>query len=76
MANKLVLCGDHKMAPSCIVCVHLANGTATSWGRIPAEPGEQDDWICADCGKLYPNIPVESLMCVCIHCVRKMQEGK
>jgi hypothetical protein len=71
---KLIQCGDHKLAPWSVVCIHLLNGSSEDWQRLPGEDGNQDDWLCPVCAaKGAEHVPVEELKAVCIHCVREMQ---
>lgn len=70
----LIKCSDHKLAPAILVCRHLLEGTATEWCPVFSEDDENHDWICPDCGKLYPNIPVEDVRIVCLHCCRGLQK--
>jgi hypothetical protein len=71
---KLIQCGDHKMAPWSVVCIHLLDGISEEWLRQPGEDGDQDDWLCPSCAaKGAEQVPVEELKAVCIHCVRELQ---
>jgi hypothetical protein len=70
---KLVECGDHMLAPWCIVCVHIINGAATECVRLPMGPGEQDDWLCPTCLQKGPDaVQLDEVRCVCIHCARDL----
>jgi hypothetical protein len=37
----LIRCGDGGLAPWCVVCRHLLEGTASEWVPVPAEPGRE-----------------------------------
>lgn len=77
MSQDLIRCGDHKLAPWSIVCIHLINGTSQEWTPVqqPNDSGEFD-WVCPDCdAKMDEGIVsmVPLLRPVCIHCVRKLR---
>jgi hypothetical protein len=78
MSQKLIQCADHKWAPWSIVCGHLLQGKAKDWNAVPQEgSGEaMNDWLCSKCLKRLPDVPVEDLHAICIHCVRKLQARK
>lgn len=71
----LVRCGDGHLAPSCLVCSHVMDGSASKWIRLPSPEGEEvDDCLCESCFNkgvdgLEPGI---DLACVCMHCLRNM----
>jgi hypothetical protein len=67
---RLIQCGDHGWAPWGVVCVHLVNGTAAQWCRVP---GRDYDRLCPACLVKGPDLPVEYLKAVCLHCIRQMQ---
>lgn len=75
--SELIRCGDHSLAPWCVVCRHLLDGSADRWCAVPsAEPSSEVlyDWLCDECFRTGADVvPVEDLRCVCIHCVRAMQ---
>ena len=71
----LIECGDHKYAPGVIVCVHLFDGTSHEWCRLPNEDGEMDDWVCPACFERLPELGVDDLKMVCMHCARALREG-
>jgi hypothetical protein len=65
------------MAPAVIVCRHLLDGTSREWVEIvPDDHQEVSDWICRDCAERFPDIPVEDLRSVCMHCCRAFREGR
>lgn len=78
-SQKLILCGDHKYAPWCIVCNHLADGTAKEFVRVPmseAGDGQLDDWLCPECFQKGPHgLTTDDLQSVCIHCARRLVSG-
>jgi hypothetical protein len=76
-APKLIRCGDHKLAPWCIVCVHLESGASNEWRPIPQGPESdtENDWLCPECLALFPNIPEQNMRALCIHCVRKLRSA-
>lgn len=78
MANtnpKLIQCGDHKLAPLAVTCIHVCDGTATDVLPIPQEEGNEieNDWLCVACFEKFAikrQGTVEDLRVVCIHCLR------
>ncbi len=73
---KLIECGDRKQAPGVIVCVHLFDGTSHEWCRLPSDDGEVDDWVCPACFERLPELGVDDLRLVCMHCARALREGE
>ena len=74
--SKLIKCGDHKWAPMSIVCRHIIRGMADEYVRLPALPGEQDDFVCPACFALGPDgLEADDLLAVCIHCARQLTAG-
>jgi hypothetical protein len=72
-SNNLIQCADHKWAPWSVVCVHLINGE-TDWNPVPNEMPEVDyDWLCTDCRSKHPDLELDDLKAICIHCVRELQ---
>jgi hypothetical protein len=72
----LIRCNDHRYAPAVIVCVHLFDRQATEWCPVPSGDLEvEHDWLCPACLQLFPEIDVEDLRTVCIHCARKLRES-
>ena len=70
---NLIQCADHKWAPWSIVCIHLVDG-GTDWNPVPNEMPEVDyDWLCDVCRNKYPDVDVDDLKSICIHCVRELQ---
>ena len=72
----MIQCHDGSYAPAVVVCVHLKDGTATSWCRIPS--GRHDvehDWLCADCMAGIAHISVDALQAICMHCARELREA-
>jgi hypothetical protein len=74
--SKLIKCADHKYVPWGIVCVHLCEKTATEWLPVPQEPDSEceNDWLCPECVTRYPDLPLDDLRAVCIHCIRELRE--
>ena len=74
--KQLIQCADHKYAPWGLICVHLSDHTSTEWVRVPQEPGEEfeNDWLCPACIKKFPNLSINDLRAVCIHCIQKLRE--
>jgi hypothetical protein len=71
---KLIRCGDHKLAPWSIVCVHLLDGSSMDWNAVPQEEeAEMDDYFCNACME-GDDIPLEEMRAICIHCVRNIQK--
>jgi hypothetical protein len=70
----LVECRDHKLAPGVVVCRHLLNGQSREWCPVGGESPECYDWLCPECGKDFPDIGVEDLHTVCVHCIRALQQ--
>lgn len=76
MNTNLIQCGDHKMAPWSVVCIHLIQSESNEWIPIESTSPEVDyDWTCPECVP-EPNkeINIENLRPVCIHCVRKLRK--
>jgi hypothetical protein len=73
--NQLILCGDHRWAPWCVVCVHLCEGTATEWLAVPTDEGSEveNDWLCPECLAKLPELDADLLKAICIHCVAKLK---
>lgn len=70
----LVECGDHKLAPSNVICIHLFNGTSTEWCPISSgDPQTVNDWLCPDCIQNLETLSVHDLRTVCMHCCRDMK---
>lgn len=70
---NLIQCGDHSYAPWSIVCVHLIGG-ATDWCPVPSDHPEVDhDWHCSQCRDQCPDVDIDDLQAICIHCVRELQ---
>lgn len=74
--TKLIKCADHKSAPWGIVCIHLCEGQASDWIPVPQEPGSEceNDWLCPTCIKKFPDVPLDDLRALCIHCIRKLKQ--
>jgi hypothetical protein len=76
---KLIKCGDHKYSPCCIVCSHIASGTAKEVVKVPmseAGDGQQDDWLCPECFHKGPDgLTIDDILVACIHCARKLVSG-
>jgi hypothetical protein len=78
VSHNLILCGDHKLAPWSVVCVHLVEGTSKDWVPVHIEPQDrshpdvENDWLCRECACLGEP-PVQNLKAICIHCVRELQ---
>ena len=70
MPGNLVKCRDHKWAPWCIVCVHVANRLVKKCIACENDDGRQTDYLCRACADRLPEPSVDDLMCVCIHCAR------
>jgi hypothetical protein len=76
MNTQLIQCGDHKWAPWSLVCVHLVNRESHEWCPVPNPDPEVDhDWLCPQCFEKYPDVDVEVVRCICIHCVRELRAG-
>jgi hypothetical protein len=77
MATNLVQCGDHSLAPSSIVCIHLVQSTAHEWVRVPPGDGIEGDgdWVCPRCAERFDDLSVKDLVVVCMHCARAKREG-
>jgi len=76
---QLIECGDHKMSPFCIICVHLIEGSPRKAFALPASeasPEVDHDWVCEKCvatmGKRGAKAVLDDLRPVCIHCARKV----
>ena len=75
--NKLIQCADHSYAPWGIVCVHLVEHTALDWMPVPQEPGSEcdNDWLCPTCLKKYPDVLLDDMRAICMHCIRDLKRG-
>ena len=74
-APNLIMCGDHKMAPWSIVCVHLVDGSSREWMPIDSTFPEVDfDWVCPDCYSTITEPDISRLKAICIHCVRYLRQ--
>ena len=74
--HLLISCGDHKLAPWSIVCVHLMNQMSKDWVPIKSNHPEVDfDWVCTECAKTISNPDIENLRCVCIHCTQQLRKS-
>ena len=60
--------------PWSLVCVHLVNGSK-DWIAVPNDDSlEVDfDWFCSDCRRKLPDVDVDDMWAICIHCVRELQ---
>lgn len=85
MANELIQCDDHGMAPWHLMCRHLVAGLpVTRWCSVPLDPDDRReidcDWVCdkctdkviADSGREPEAINLP--LCVCIHCCNDLKE--
>lgn len=73
---QLVECGDHKLAPWCVICVHLMTGSSQEWVPVPIEDEASEvefDWLCPQCNAKGDDLDVDDLKCICIHCVRELR---
>jgi hypothetical protein len=75
--NKLIRCADDRLAPWCCICVHLNDGTSNEW--CPVLTGDdasevEYDWLCPACLAQWPDVNVDDLLAVCIHCARRLRE--
>lgn len=70
----MVQCGDHKWAPAAIVCVHLVKGKSKEFHTLEGE-GCEYDRVCTECLKKLPDISPDDLMCLCMHCIRQIEES-
>lgn len=72
--HHLIQCSDHQWAPWSLVCVHLVNG-GTDWNAVPNDdsPEVDFDWLCDECYRKQPDVNVDDLRAICIHCVRVLQ---
>jgi hypothetical protein len=79
-----VICPVHKIVPGVRVCVHLMNGSSTTWwspGQVnAARHAGQDvaterhfDWICPACAVRFPYLDPDDLDTLCIHCMRELR---
>ncbi len=70
----LVKCRDGGMSPAVLTCLHIADGTATEYVKVPSpEPGdEMDDYLCPTCLEAGPAglLTADDLVTVCLHCIR------
>jgi len=73
-SHDLIQCADHKWAPWSLACVHLVNG-APDWTAVPNDdsPEVDLDWLCIECHRKHPEVDVDDLRAICIHCVRELQ---
>lgn len=75
----MVECRGGGISPAVLVCVHVANGAATEYMRLPNDRGdgdEMDDYLCLDCIRKGPDAMTEDdLAVVCLHCVRLATES-
>jgi hypothetical protein len=66
------------MSPAVLVCVHVFNGTATEYMRLPndrVDIDEMDDYFCTECiRKGQHAISEDDLTAGCLHCVRLATE--
>lgn len=66
------------VSPAVLVCVHVANGTATAYMRLPSDRDdvdEMDDYFCIECIRKGPHAITEDKLTVgCLHCVRLATE--
>ena len=74
MNHHLIQCADHKWAPWSLVCVHLVKGS-TDWNAVPNDdsPEVDFDWFCSECRCKLPDVDVDDMRAICIHCVRELQ---
>ena len=68
-----ITCEVHGRTPGVIVCRHLFDGESKVW--CPIVGGENNYWICPECGEKYPDIPLGDLRSVCMHHAREMREA-
>jgi hypothetical protein len=71
---SLIKCSDGKWAPAVIACIHVTDGTATEYVKVPSpEPGsEMDDCLCPYCFEKGPHgLSIDDLVTVCMHCLRE-----
>lgn len=64
-----------QIRPVGIVCVHLCEAQASEWIPVPQEAGSEceNDWLCPACVKKYPDVPLDDMRAVCIHCIRELR---
>lgn len=69
----LVTCADHKKAPGVVVCVHCFDHQAKLMYPVSSgPPQEEPDWLCEECVKQFPDVPLDLLKMVCMHCAREL----
>src|SRR5262249_57420864 len=74
---NLIECGEHGMAPGCVICTHLAEGASNEWH--PVDNGEAtnegaSDWLCPRCFSKMTATSLDDIRTVCLHCVRRLQQ--
>ena len=74
---RLIQRGDHSYAPMVVICTHLYEGESRSWCPIESDDPEVDhDWLCPKCWEHFPDVNVDDLVAVCMHCARKLRSRR
>lgn len=76
MATTLIRCGDHKLAPATLVCMHLADGLSRNWYAVMVDDSDiPEEWVCPQC-KPHPwDLGVADWRLICMHCIRELQSA-
>jgi hypothetical protein len=77
MIPFVIECKNGKTAPYSFVCRHLVENPQQNWVSMDVQDGREveNDWLCEDCAGAFEagSDLVETLVPVCINCVRDLR---